>query len=361
MIRKKLLSFILFPAFLLSLSFSYSQSSRFVYQDLFISGQHHVNQYRIPSMVTSNKGTLIAICDARVDRPGDAPNNIDLVMRRSLDNGKTWTAQQPIVNYPGSEAAGDASLLVDRQTGTIWLAYDYAVPEPQGNFGRIIRIHLRKSDNDGITWSKPVTIRNLTKGKDFWLQNGPGRGLYSLGTLFFPMYTSQNDERGIQHTVLVYSKDHGKTWLLSNGTGESNPEPQLVRLPGNKIMANMRKPHGFGYRQVSVTGDLGASWSPAHTDSSLIGSGCQASIINYNYKDKDLLVFSNPADKSERKNMEVRVSSDYGKEWQKTIPIFQGSAGYSCLTQLQNGNVGLLFEADHYKRIVFVEIPQSEL
>jgi sialidase-1 len=357
---KRGLPILLLTFFLVANAFSQPKAS-FNCQNLFIGGQHHVNQYRIPSLVTSNKGTLIAVCDARVDKPGDPPNNIDLVMRRSFDNGKTWTSQTTLFDYQGDEAAGDASMVVDKQTGIIWLAYDYTVPEPQGNFGRIIRIHLTKSEDDGATWSKPITLNYLTKGKDFWLQNAPGRGLFGRGVVLFPMYTSKNDNSGNQKTVLVYSKDHGKTWLLSNGVGESNSEPQLVELSGGKIMANMRKPHGFGYREVATTKDFGHSWLGLSTDTTLIGPGCQASIINYDFKGKSLLIFSNSANKQGRKNMVVRVSDNEGRSWQKALPVYTGPSAYSCLTQMQNGNVGLLFEADNYSRIVFVEIPSRDL
>ena len=330
-------------------------------KDLFTSGQDNVNQYRVPSLISTGNGTLIAVCDARVDKPGDSPNNIDLVLKRSFDNGKTWTKQKTIVDFPGNSAAEDASMVVDKQSNTIWLAYDYAVAEPQGAFGRILRIHLISSKDDGVTWSAPVDLSYLTKGKDFWLQNGPGVGLYKDGVIVFPMYTFRNGGKGPQQTVLVFSKDHGKKWVLSNAVGENNPEPQIAGLTGGKIMVNMRIPRGQGYRQVAITENFGDSWSDEYNDSTLIGPGCQGSIINYQFNKKSLLIFSNPADKQNRKNLVVRISNNEGKVWQKKISIYEGASAYSCLSQLQNGNVGLLFEADNYKRIVFVEIPYKEL
>lgn len=155
---------------------SIQASSRFLPTDLFISGQDKVSQYAIPSLVTTNKGTLIAVCYARVDKPGDAPNNIDLVMKRSFDNGKTWTKQETIVNFPDNDAAADASMVVDKQTGVIWLAYDYAIAYPQGQLGRIIRIHIIKSSDNGATWSKSVNLNYLTRGKSFGFKMPPAGG-----------------------------------------------------------------------------------------------------------------------------------------------------------------------------------------
>jgi sialidase-1 len=336
---------------------STQKQEQFFSQDLFVSGENNVVEYRIPSIVTTNKGTVIAVCDARVDKPGDAPNNIDLAMKRSSDGGKTWSKSKVIVDFPENDAGADPSMVVDKQTGTIWLVYDYAIPDPQGDNGRILRIHLIKSDDDGNTWSAPVDLSYLTKGKNFWLQNGPGVGLYSDGVIIFPMYAVVSGKKPAENTVLVYSKDNGQTWQLSNGVGEFNPEPQIVNLTEGKIMVNMRRPYGYGYRQIAITSDLGKTWSEVSNDSTLIESGCMASLINYTYKNKSLLIFSNPADKKERKNMVVRVSNNEGKSWQKGLPIYTGSAAYSCLTQLPNGNVGLLYEADNYKKIVFIEIP----
>lgn len=340
---------------------SAQKQGQFSSQDLFISGENNVNEYRIPSLLRTNSGTLIAVCDARVDKPGDAPNNIDLVMKKSSDGGKTWSKSKVIVGFPENDAACDASMVADKQTGTIWLAYDYAIADPQGDVGRILKIHLIKSNDEGITWSSPVELSYLTKGKNFWLQNGPGVGLYTEGVIVFPMYTVASGGKGPQQTVLVFSKDHGKTWVLSNGVGEYNPEPQVAGLTGGRIMVNMRRPGGQEYRQVAITDDFGKSWSEVSNDLTLIESGCQGSFINYEFNKKSLLIFSNPADRKERKNLVVRVSNNEGKSWQKEVPVYKGSAAYSCLTQLPNGNVGLLYEADDYKRIVFVEIPYQEL
>jgi sialidase-1 len=337
-------------------------------QDLFISGQDSVSQYCIPSLITTNKGTLIAVCDARVERPGDAPNNIDLVMKRSIDGGKTWTKHNTIVNYPGKDAAADTSMVVDKKTGAIWLAYDYAIADPQGQLGRIIRIHIIKSFDEGVTWSKPVDLSDLTKGKNFWLQNAPGRGLYTdNGAIIFPMYAifgNFNNPKQKQ-TVLIISKDHGVSWSISNGVGNNNVEAQIASLPDGGIIANMRRPNGEGYRQIATTTDMGQSWSEVYTDSALIEPGCQGSMINYQVQGKSFLLFSIPDDKKYRRNLVLHISNNAGKTWTKKIPIYKSnasySAAYSCLTKLPNGNIGILYEADTRGRIVFAQIPFQDI
>jgi len=101
----------------------------------------------------------------------------------------------------------------------------------------------------------------LTQGKKFWLYNGPGVGLYNEGVIVFPMYTFERTDKDHKTSVLVYSKDHGKTWLLSNEVGDYNVEPQIASLTRGRIMANMRRQHGQEYRQVAITSDLGKTWS----------------------------------------------------------------------------------------------------
>ncbi|HUZ61100.1 MAG TPA: sialidase family protein [Hanamia sp.] len=341
-----------------------NKNEHLLYHDLFISGQDRVSQYCIPSLVTTNKGTLIAVCDARVDKPGDAPNKIDLVLKRSFDGGKTWTKQKTIVNYPDNDAAADASMVVDKQTGVIWLAYDYAIADPQGQLGRIIRIHILESSDDGVIWSTPMDLSYLTRGKNFWLQNSPGRGLYAKGgVIVFPMYSilgNFNNPKQKQ-TVLIISKDHGRSWSMSNGIGDNNVEAQIASLPDGGIIANMRRPDGEGYRQIATTRDLGQSWSEVYTDSTLIGPGCQGSMINYQTHGLSFLLFSIPDDKKFRRDLVLHISDNSGKTWNKKLSIYKRSASYSadysCLTKLPNGNIGILYDADTRKRIVFAQIP----
>lgn len=349
----------------------YAQSGRdspFSSTDLFVSGQDNVSQYCIPSLITTRKGTLIAVSDARVDKPGDAPNNIDLVMKRSFDNGKTWTKQNTIVDFPGNDAAADASMVVDESTGIIWLAYDYAMADPQGQLGRIIRIHIIKSTDDGATWSEPIALTSLTRGKHFWLQNAPGRGLYAKGgEIIFPMYTISGDfnHPKEKQTVFIVSRDHGKSWTLSQGVGDNNVEAQAASLSGGTIIVNMRRPNGEGYRQLATTDDLGRSWSEVRTDSTLKEPGCQGSMISYESHGKSWLLFSVPDDKKYRRNLVIHISEDGGKSWKGKLSVYKKpgtySAAYSCLTTLRDGNIGILYEADIRKRVVFAEIPFQDI
>ena len=334
-----------------------SQASLFEGTPVFISGEDGVTEYRIPSLVVSNKRTLIAICDARVDQRGDAPNNIDLVMKRSFDLGRTWTPMRRIVAFPGQEAACDPCTLVDRETGTIWVFYDYAVPHDTLPLKRHIMFHAIRSDDDGETWSDPLDLTSeLVKPDWYYLAAAPGMGIQARGgRLIAPTYSVRRDAPSQSH--MLSSDDHGGTWHLSAGVGGSNDECQVVELSDGTLMINMRQPREKGCRGVAVTADGGETWSDTVDDSALVEPGCQASFVRYtdtrDGDSKNRLLFANPAYATERVCMTVRLSYDEGKTWPVSRAIHPGPSAYSCLTVLPDRAIGLLYERDGYNQIAF--------
>jgi sialidase-1 len=332
--------------------------------DLFVSGTEGSKFYRIPALATSNKGTLIAVCDARIERWNDAPNNIDLAMKRSFDNGKTWTPLKIIADYPGEEAAGDPSLLIDRQTGTIWLFFDYIIPkegftpEMLKDFKvaedydkwRKIWLYAMKSDDDGETWSKPIDLTFLKNPDWDYLVAAPGNGIQTKnGRLIMPTYSSQS-HLTISACQTVYSDDHGKTWKIGNSIGEYNGEPQIVELEDGTLMMNMRQVKQLGHRMYTLSKDEGINWTAPVDELTLPepGFGCMASFIRLSaIKDgdsKNRILFSNPGTAKGREKLTVRVSYDEGKTWQNSKLFYEGPSGYSSMTVLPDGSIGMLYE-----------------
>ena len=323
-------------------------------QDIFIANTHGITQFRIPAMITTNDGTLLAVCDARVDREGDPPNNVDQVLRRSHDNGKTWEALVTILDFPNQEGAGDPQLIQDPKTHRIFLFYGYC---PGRNelvnapimLGRHLSLQYVFSDDEGRSWSLPVVVEYGLK-KDGWhsLWPSPGRGtVLKDGTLVVPI--SGYDTKEI-FSHLVFSTDHGETWQISPRIGAGINEATLVELIDGTLLVNAR--NHTKKRAIITSRDKGKSWSPISYHPQLTEPTCQGSFIMTEYKDQDILLFSNPNDSLERRNLTVKVS------FVKKL-IYSGPSAYSCLTVLADGNIGLLYEngeMDPYDKISFVNL-----
>jgi len=335
--------------------------------DLFVSGREGAAFYRIPALVTSNKGTLIAVCDARIERIYDAPNNIDHGMKRSFDNGETWTPLEIILDYPGQEAAGDPCLLVDRETGTIWVFFDYIIPKDGFDVSQLkhfktasdydkhrkIWFYAMKSDDDGETWSEPIDLTSSLKKSEWdYLASAPGMAIQLRnGRLLVPTYSVKADgDVELCRCHLIYSDDHGETWKIGGDVGEYNVEPQVVELIDGSLMMNMRQVKRKGHRMYSLSKDMGQTWLDIVDETSLPepGSGCQASFIRYTDTldgySKNRILFSNPASTKGRLNMTVRISYDEGKTWAYSKALHEGPSAYSCMTVLPDGSIGILYE-----------------
>lgn len=337
----------------------------FEQSEVFVAGQDGVLEYRIPALVTSTRGTLIAACDARRDRSGDPPNNIDSVIKRSTDGGRTWGALQVVADFPGTEAAADPCLLTDRVTGTVWLFFGWC-PEGIGTrasrpglAGRTIQVTAMSSDDDGVTWTPPRDLNAMVKNPEWsamWCS--PGAGLQTRdGRLLVPSTSLRN---GTPHSQAFCSSDHGNTWRTLAASGANTNEHMLVELADGSLLANMRSNHGQGCRAYAVSADDGQTWSELQHHPALVEPVCQGSLIRYSARsdghERDRLLFANPASRK-RENMTVRLSYDEGKTWPVAKVVHAGPTAYSCLTALPDGTVGLLYERGNrgpYETITFV-------
>jgi len=314
-----------------------------------------VSCYRIPSLVTATNGNLIAAIDERVPSCGDLnrSKDINIVIRRSTDNGENWSNIETVVDFPFGKSASDPSMIVDKITGEIFLFYNYMDHDKEKN---IYYLHMVKSGDNGKTWSKPVDITSqITKPnwhKDFKFITS-GRGIQTRdGTL---LHTVVNLSHGLH---LFSSNDHGKTWFLIDTPVEPGDESKVVELTDGTWMINSRV-KGKGMRVVHLSKDKGQSWQ-TKLEPQLPDPACNASIIRYtSTKDgyrKSRLLFANANHQKKRKNMTIRISYDEGKTWTKGKTIYSGLSAYTSLTILENDEIGLFFEKDGYRENVFVKV-----
>lgn len=309
--------------------------------------------YRIPSMVTATNGDLVVAIDERVPNCGDLKNNknINIVLRRSTDNGKTWLPIQRIVDFPFGKSASDPSMIVDKITGDIFMFYNFMDVENEKD---VYYFHVIKSSDNGKTWSKPQDItRKISKRKwknDFKFITS-GRGIQT--TSGWLMHTIVNLKEGV---FVFFSKNHGKTWRLRRKPVGKIDEAKLVELENGKLMVNARV-NNKGTRGVFTGTKKAKKFKEQKAYQPLIDPSCNGSIIKYTSKkdgfDKNRLLFVNPKSFKKRKNLTVRISYDDGKTWSEGKTIYTGSSAYSTLTILQNGDIGLFFEKDGYTKNVF--------
>lgn len=327
------------------------------FQDLFnASLTHGVECFRIPSLVTAPNGYLIAAIDERVPHCGDLRDNrdINIVLRISKDNGNSWSKVKTVVDFPDGQSASDPSMIVDGETGHIFLFYNFMDLD---NENGIYYLHVTESKDNGESWSEPRDITSQVTRQE-WHEDfkfiTSGRGIQTRdGTI---LHTLVNVT---QNSVYVYgSKDHGKTWFYKGTPVKPGDESKIVELDNGDWMINSRDKEKTGIRYVHVSNDNGDTWK-TRTDKQLIDPGNNASLIRYTTVrdgyNKSRLLFSNAKMKDGRKNMTVRISYDEGKTWTEGRTIYDGPSAYSTLTVLENGEIGLLFEKDDYSQNSFVK------
>ncbi len=343
------------------------------------AGDDGVNTYRIPGMVTTDKGTLLAVYDVRYNNSKDLPENIDVGLSRSTDGGKTWEPMKVMMDMGApheNNGVGDPTILFDPVTKKIWVAAlwskgnrSIAGSEPGLSPDITGQFVVVSSDDDGRTWSQPYSITSQIKDPKWHLYfQGPGSGIaMQNGTLVFPsQYWDESKKPGIPHAAIVYSEDHGKTWKSGTGAKYNTTESQVVETTPGTLMLNMRDNAGK-FRSVATTTDMGKTWT-AHPTSrvALPDPVCMGSIIkakvNLNGTMKDVLFFSNPNSSSDRNNITIKASLDLGETWLPANQVLideRSCYGYSTLTKIDDNTIGLLYEGT--KDLYFVSVPVGEI
>jgi len=323
--------------------------------DLFIGGQGDYRSYRIPALITTQKGTVLAFVEGRKDSSADHGHN-EMLLRRSFDGGETWAPVQ-LVAKDGTNALNNPTAVVDRETGATWLVFvrtstkkyknDAEVAKAQG---RISDMWVMHSNDEGATWIGPTDITESVNRPNWKrIVPGPGVGIQMRsGRLVIPCNHLIGNEA---YDHVICSDDHGETWRLGGSTEGEMDEDQIVELTDGSLLLNIRNYRDKGHRGISMSKDGGLTWSKVTSDPTLIEPVCQASFIRYTKSPqfmKDRLLFSNPASETERIKMTVRVSYDEGKTWPVGKLLNAGPSGYSCLTVLPDMKIGCLYErGDH--------------
>jgi len=329
--------------------------------DVFTSGSEGYHTYRIPALLVSKKGTLLAFCEGRKTGRGDH-GDVDLVLKRSTDAGKTWGPLALIYEEGDTTKVtiGNPCPVVDQATGTIWLPFNRENDA----------VLITHSTDDGVTWAKPREITKDVKLPGWgWYATGPGVGIQMTrgphaGRLVIPCDHKRPIEgKTVTFSHVIYSDDHGRSWKLGSPVAPHTNECQVAELTDGSLLINMRnyvgkdggQPENGNRRAVARSRDGGATWEPVRYDAALIEPVCQASFMRWTWGDngKSRLLFSNPATTTRREKMTVRVSDDDGATWSASTVLYEGSSAYSCLTVLPDGRAAIIYERDDYKHLTF--------
>lgn len=323
------------------------------------AGDDGVAAYRIPGLVTSKNGTLIATYDIRHNNAYDLQGDIDVGISRSRDGGLTWgpmITAMDMGEYGGLpqdvNGIGDPCIVVDEVSGDILL---FAAWTHGGKAGQAAwwtagdgfepaqtpQLMMARSRDDGLSWSTPVNLTRQIK-REAWhfTFQGPGRGITMAdGTLVVPFQHQEADRTPA--AGVMYSTDGGATWQVHEYAKINTTESQVAEVEPGVLMLNMRDNRKTG-RAVYVTKDMGRTWEPHASDGQLVEPVCMASLL----KAGNLLLFSNPSDPEHRRNLTIQISEDGGISWTRRLLLDEGYGwGYSCLTLIDKHTVGILYES----------------
>lgn len=321
---------------------------------IYTRGERGYLCFRIPAIVRARNGDLLAFAEGRRDVCFGDHGDIDLVLRRSTDNGKTWGDIQ-LVYDQGENTVGNPVPIVDERTGRVLLLFCHnlgqddpiKIQAEKSKEGR--RVFVMHSDDHGVTWSAPREITDAVKKPDWtWYATGPGSGLQlrygpHAGRL---IAGCDHMEKGTRkyYSHAVYSDDDGDTWQLGGNVPEEKVnECEIAELPSGDLVINMRNfNYNSRHRQTAVSHDGGETWTGQRTDPALPEPICQGSL---QYWDGRGLLFSNPSHRYTRANLVLKLSADGGRSWQDSTVVYPGPAAYSDLIPLDRKRVGCLFEA----------------
>ena len=336
--------------------------------EVFRSGTGNYHTYRIPAIVTTRQGTLLAFAEGRKTGRGDA-GNIDLLVRRSMDGGDTWS-NPAVVWDDGPNTCGNPCPVVDLDTGKIWLLMTWNLGSDHerqimaGTSQDVRHVYVTQSSDDGRSWAAPRKISDQVRKPHWrWYATGPGNAIQLTsgphrGRLLIPANHSDHADpaRHPYRSHVFWSDDHGISWQLGGIQEERTNESALVELAGGRVLQSMRSYHEKGLRAGSVSDDGGKTWGKVVLDEALKTPVCQANVLRYSWPDektppgRSRVLFCSPTGPG-RTHLTVWVSYDEGRHWPIRRLIHAGGSAYSNLVRLPGRRIGVLYEKDGYRTI----------
>jgi sialidase-1 len=334
---------------------------------------------RIPSVIVTKAGTLLAFAEGRAFPRDHAKNKI--VLKRSSDGGKTWSKLAVIADM-GDISLNNPCAVVERTTGRILLVFQSfpaglaerskeLLPGVEGT--AIVKTLIITSDDDGQTWTKPRDITKQTKRpeKVTTVASGPGIGIQLRhgkhgGRILIPF---NEGPYGIWNIYCAYSDDRGETWTIGDnapgGMIEVKGKPastvnevQVVELSNGRVRMNARRFQEPKLRKTTISSDGGTTWSRIEDVKEQIDPSCNASILRYSDPadgKKNIILYSGPQSMKREKGT-LFLSTDDGVTWPVKKEFAPGFFAYSCLVALPDGTIGCLYENESNLKIAFARM-----
>lgn len=365
--------------------------------ELFEAGTNGYTLYRIPGLVVTQKGTVLAYAEARKSDRGDW-GTIDIMLRRSTDGGKTWSAQKSIAAVEGPKQKNPVALAQGlAPSSDVTYNNPVAIADRNGSVHFLfcleyMRAFYMRSDDDGVTFSKPVEITSAFdkfRPEYDWkvLATGPAHGIQlKSGRLVVPVWLSLGTG-GHAHrpsvTATIYSDDHGKTWKRGAIAVPDTPEwvfpneTVIAQLADGRVLLNVRSESKRNRRLLTYSRDGATGWSTPKFHEQLLEPICMGSMTAMRSGGKDVLLFTNPDNLErsagtaeagrprDRKNVTVQVSYDGGITWPVKRVIEPGYSGYSDMAVLPDGTILCLYErggiGDNHFRSAYLTLARFNL
>lgn len=339
--------------------------------EVFREGRDGYTCFRIPAIIATSSGKLLAFCEGRQSGRGDG-GDIDLVMKSSSDGGRSWSDLSVVWSDDGNTCGNPAPVWDDIAKKVVLICTWNNGKDSEKSIGEgtsldTRRVFVLESVDEGRTWSVPREITSDVKPTSWrWYATGPCHALQwtKTGRLIVPCNHSENGET---RSHLIYSDDHGLSWHLGAVQHEKGGnESTAAEREDGSIVQNMRM---YYYREQHpcraslISRDGGQTYAgPMRFDEALIEPVCQGSLLSLKKKNGKIskkLLFCNPASTTKRENLEMKISLDGGITWKPKATVFAGKAAYSDLVQIDAHTVGVLLECGEKTsddRIAFVRL-----
>ena len=312
--------------------------------DLFTAGQQGYARYRIPALVVAPGGAVLAFCEAR-RHTGSDDDEIDILLRRSLDGGRTWEPRQMVV-ADGDRTCGNPCPVVDGHTGTVFLPF---CKDNQ-------QVFVCRSDDEGETWSEPVEVSAEVKAPSWsYLGTGPGHGIQlASGRLLIPSWVDESPGPAtwrdpppnwgkVQSSIAFFSDDHGQSWQRgARMMVDASDECEAVETMDGAVYMNMRSRQGRLCRASAWSQDGGETWSKVEYHPELPEPSCQGSVVRF---DAERVLLAHPICTDRRTGLKVWLSRDECRSWPLGRVLDPGPAAYSDLAVTADGYILCFYEA----------------